>query len=175
MHAFLTPGRGLTLLLILEYSGINKEQRIHNRSNTAHRKPPIKCFLTPSPVKMPGISPRATHCNPASSTLHFRSLSGGRVSQVFILSKTVNLMEAWLFLGRCFSKDAWVLSHFSHVWLPATPWTVARQAPLSMGFSGQEYWGGLPSSRPRDRTQISCTVGGFLTTEPPGMGPALVF
>ena len=26
----------------------------------------------------------------------------------------------------------------------ATPWTVARQAPLSMGFSRQEYWSGLP-------------------------------
>ena len=29
-------------------------------------------------------------------------------------------------------------------WLFATPWTVARQAPLSMGFSKQEYWSGLP-------------------------------
>ena len=26
----------------------------------------------------------------------------------------------------------------------ATPWTVARQVPLSMGFSGQEYWSGWP-------------------------------
>ena len=32
----------------------------------------------------------------------------------------------------------------SHVWLFATPWTVAHQAPLSMGFSRQEYWSGLP-------------------------------
>ena len=37
-----------------------------------------------------------------------------------------------------------VLSHFSHVRLFATLWTVARQAPLSMGFSRQEYWSGLP-------------------------------
>ena len=37
-----------------------------------------------------------------------------------------------------------VLSHFSCVQLCATLWTVARQAPLSMGFSGQEYWSGLP-------------------------------
>ena len=29
-----------------EYSGINKEQRIPDRSKTAHRKPPVKCFLT---------------------------------------------------------------------------------------------------------------------------------
>ena len=32
----------------------------------------------------------------------------------------------------------------------ATPWTVARQAPLSTGFSRQEYWSGLPFSSPRD-------------------------
>ena len=33
----------------------------------------------------------------------------------------------------------WMQSHFSHVWLFATLWTVAHQAPLSMGFSRQEY------------------------------------
>ena len=32
----------------------------------------------------------------------------------------------------------------SHVLLIATPWTVACQAPLSMGFPRQEYWSGLP-------------------------------
>ena len=39
---------------------------------------------------------------------------------------------------------------FSHVRLSATPWTVARQAPLSMGFSRQEYWSGLPFPSPGD-------------------------
>ena len=43
---FLSPGRGLPLLLIPEYSGINKELRIPDRSKTAHRKRPVKCFLT---------------------------------------------------------------------------------------------------------------------------------
>ena len=37
-----------------------------------------------------------------------------------------------------------MLSCFSHVRLFATPWTVALQAPLSMGFSRQEDWSGLP-------------------------------
>jgi len=37
-----------------------------------------------------------------------------------------------------------VLSCFSLVWLLATPWTVALQAPLSMEFSRQEYWSELP-------------------------------
>ena len=38
----------------------------------------------------------------------------------------------------------------SHVWLFATPWTVAHQAPLSMGFSRQEHWRGLPFPAPGD-------------------------
>ena len=38
----------------------------------------------------------------------------------------------------------------THVQLFATPWTVAHQAPLSMGFSRQEYWSGLPCSPPGD-------------------------
>ena len=38
----------------------------------------------------------------------------------------------------------------SHVWLFATPWTVAYQASLSMGFSRQEHWNGLPFLSPGD-------------------------
>ena len=51
----------------------------------------------------------------------------------------------------------------------ATLWTVARQAPLPMEFSRQEYWGGVAipfsreSSQPRDRTQVSCIAGLFFT------------
>ena len=38
----------------------------------------------------------------------------------------------------------------SRVQLLATPWTVACQAPLSLGFSRQEYWSGLPCPPPGD-------------------------
>ena len=41
-----------------------------------------------------------------------------------------------------------MLSHFSRVQLFVTPWTVAHQVPLSMGFSRQEYWSGLPFPSP---------------------------
>ena len=41
-----------------------------------------------------------------------------------------------------------VLSHFSHVQLFVTLWTVAHQAPLSTGFSRQEYLSGLPYPPP---------------------------
>ena len=43
-----------------------------------------------------------------------------------------------------------MLSGFSHVRLSTTLWTVACQAPLSMGFSRQEYWSGLPCPPPGD-------------------------
>ena len=43
-----------------------------------------------------------------------------------------------------------VLSSFSRVRLFATPWTIALQAPLSMRFSKQEYWSGLPFPSPGD-------------------------
>ena len=42
------------------------------------------------------------------------------------------------------------LRYFSHVQLFATLWTVAHQVPLSMGFSRQEYWSGLPIPPPGD-------------------------
>ena len=54
--------------------------------------------------------------------------------------KTLNHWAEGLQLTRC----ACVHSRFSWVWLFATLRTVAQQAPLSMGFSRQEYWSGLP-------------------------------
>ena len=44
----------------------------------------------------------------------------------------------------------YMLSCFSRVRLFATPWTVACQTPLSMEFSRQEYWNGLPCPPPGD-------------------------
>ena len=45
-------------------------------------------------------------------------------------------------------------SRFSHVRLFVTIWTVACQAPLSMGLSRQEYWSGLPCPSPGDRPYL---------------------
>ena len=66
-----------------------------------------------------------------------------------------------------------LLSHFSRVRLFATPWTAALQAPLSMGFSRQEYWSGLPCPPPGDlphpgiepaSLMSPALAGGFFTT-----------
>ena len=73
--------------------------------------------------------------------------------------------------GLCFGL---VLSHFSRVWLFATAWTVARQAPLSMGFSRQECWGGQPFASPGDlpnpgiEPASPAFTDGSFTAEPPG-------
>ena len=59
----------------------------------------------------------------------------------------------------------------------ATPWSVPHQAPLSMGFSRQEYWSGLPFPSPGNlpdsgvKPESPALEGGFLTTEPPGKCP----
>ena len=61
----------------------------------------------------------------------------------------------------------------SNVWLFEAPWTVAHQAPLSMGFPRQEYWSGLPFPTPGDLSdpgiqpvslRSSELAGGFFTT-----------
>ena len=52
----------------------------------------------------------------------------------------------------------------SHVQLFVTPWTIAHQAPLSMEFSRQEYWSGLPCPSPRDLPD-SGTKPGSLTLQ----------
>ena len=63
---------------------------------------------------------------------------------------------------------------FIHVQLFATLWTVAHQAPLSMGFPRQEYWSGLTFPPPRDlpdpviKPMSSALGGGFFTAELPG-------
>ena len=55
-------------------------------------------------------------------------------------------------LNSSFSRTSMCcIKSLSHVSLFATPWTVAHQAPLSMGFSRQEYCSGLPFLPPKDR------------------------
>ena len=46
------------------------------------------------------------------------------------------------------------LKSLSRVRLLVTPWTAAYQAPLSMGFSRQEYWSGVPSPSPTQKSSV---------------------
>ena len=66
------------------------------------------------------------------------------------------------------------MKSLSRVRLFATPWTMAHQAPPSMGFSRQEYWSGLPFPSPGDLPNPGIEPGSpafqadALTSEPPG-------
>ena len=67
-----------------------------------------------------------------------------------------------------------VVESLCYVQLFVTPWTVARQAPLSMGFSRQEYWSGLPFPSPGDlpvpgiKPASPALAGSFFIVEPLG-------
>ena len=72
----------------------------------------------------------------------------------------------------------------SRVQLFAIPWTAAHQAPLSMGFSSQEYWSGLPFPTPGNVPDTGtepislvspALAGRFFTTEPPRQSLPLRF
>ena len=73
--------------------------------------------------------------------------------------------------------ELWLAQMLSHVQLFATLWTVTCQAPLSLGFSRQEYWNGLPCPPPGnlpnpgvEPTSLAtpALAGGFFTTAPAG-------
>ena len=87
-----------------------------------------------------------------------------------------NLANTHAYVGECgcwpYVKERKVKS-LSRVQPFATPWTVAYQAPLSMGFSRQEYWSGLPCPCPGDLPNLGiepasftppALAGGFFTT-----------
>ena len=85
------------------------------------------------------------------------SLPGSSVHGIFqartLESVAISFSSAWKWKVK--------VKSLSHVWLFATPWTAAYQAPPSMGFFRQEYWSGvpLPSPNPWSRgTQLRCLV-----------------
>ena len=91
-------------------------------------------------------------------------------------------LDHWL-SSQCLMHGC-MLSCFSHVQLFVTLWIVAHQAPLSMGFSREEYWSGFPCPPPRDlpnpgikpaSLMSPALAGRFFTTsatwEPPPPAP----
>ena len=97
-------------------------------------------------------------------TLFSTYIPGTRLSQISAFNSAAHMV----FSAEIFEfQDRWnrqllkgsvcMVSRFSRVWLFATPWTVAGQASLSMGFSMQEYRSGLPfpSSRNLSNRNLS--------------------
>ena len=98
------------------------------------------------------------HCNSKASILQY--------SAFFVVQ-----------LSHLYMRAMHVCCLFSCVWLFVTLWAVARQAPLSMGFSKEEYWHGLscpfPGDLPNPRIEPTSLVspasaGGFFTTSVTG-------
>ena len=83
-------------------------------------------------------------------------------------SSCVSAFRSWRSTHMLLITRVTVILSLSRVWLLATPWTVACQAPLSMGFSTKEYWEWAATSfsrgsfQPRDQTCISCIAGDSL-------------
>ena len=98
---------------------------------------------------LPLHSPRPSAAQRAAPDIHRGSGPGSQDRQV----------------GQRLQRGSERAKSLSRVRLFATPWTVAHQAPLSVGFSRQEDWSGLPFpppggfSHPRDQAQPSRTAG----------------
>ena len=101
----------------------------------------------------------------------------GQISYNTFFPDTKVLLKMYICVYVCYRfvyiNHVYVLSHFSCVWFFATPWTVACQAPLSMGFSRQDYWSGLPCPPPgglpnpgiKPKSRLSAvSAGRFFTT-----------
>ena len=118
-------------------------------------------FLTTGP---PGKSPDNVYCayllctifalailqsTKQSPNSHGFTLYGGVISSSCHWNASSLRAELWFV---CHSLDIWNLGGLVPKLCPTlvTPWTVARQAPLSMRFYRQEYWSGLPFPSPGD-------------------------
>ena len=90
------------------------------------------------------------------------------LSALLLLAIFFKYHDLFIFINVCEVKS------LSCVQLFVTPWTVAYQAPPSMGFSWQEYWSGLPFPSPGDLPNPGIEPGSSafqadtLTSEPPG-------
>ena len=120
-------------------------------------------LLLPSPGDLPnpGIKPRSPALQADSLPTE---LWGKPLYKKFYKTKSTFCLNQKVFPQTIFSKavstvilgtssflaPTCVLRLFGRLQLFAAPWTVAHQVPLSMGFSRQEYWSGLPLPSPND-------------------------
>ena len=98
----------------------------------------LQCKKVKSESEVAQLCP--TLCDPMDYSLPGSSIHG--IFQARVLE--------WGAIAFSDNHSACMLNHFSHVQLFAALWTVARQAPLSLGLSRQEYWSGLPFPPPGD-------------------------
>ena len=125
-------GAGLILLLHWSRKREGEEfEELDRNSMTASQ------ITSPSPLTQNPCHVCPSRQKPCSILRQPKVLSS-RITQVPFLLQNCPLTISSQPLHAC------TLSHFSHVWLFATLWTEGCQAPLSMWFSRQESWSGLP-------------------------------
>ena len=130
----------------------NNRNKVHNKHNASESSwnhplpnpgPWKNCLLETSPwcPKLWGPLAQSMCTDPEPRSGGQASGENGNRYQKGInnRSKYFSFLSAYLING-----------HFSHVWFFAILWTVALQAPLSMGFSMHEHWSGLPCPSPGD-------------------------
>ena len=146
---------------------------LHLPLSSSSQVPPLllrvsRSWLWAEPNSLLAVDPASLMC--------FQELGQALEVPLLHVSKTdpqadCKLAMPWGMWGMCVLSRSVVSSSF------ATPWTVARQALLSLKFSRQEYWNGLPFTTPGDLPHpgiepvslaSSSLAGGFFTTEPHG-------
>ena len=107
--------------------------------------------------------------------IHLEGVRGHSMVMANMQSRRGGCLPSLTLTQRQFFKPLPVVVQLlSRVRLFVTPWTGARQAPLSMGSSRQEHWSGLPFTSPGDlpdpgtEPASPALAGGLLTSEPPG-------
>ena len=107
-------------------------------------KIPWRRAWQPTPVFLPGESHRWRNLVGYNPLGHEESDTTERLHFHFSLSAVLYPVPWFILLHSIYILLCVGARSVSHVQLFVTPWTVARQAPPSMGFSRQEYWSGLP-------------------------------
>ena len=96
-----------------------------------------------------GYSPWGRKELDTAESLHFTSTSFSGHLSLHMAEVYPNCVNPSRIVSQRMLLLLLLLRRFSHVRLCATPWTAAHQAPLSIGFSRQEYWSGVPLPSPR--------------------------
>ena len=121
---FMSPPLNFTIFFFLIYS-------FKSLAPDFSSSPPCCLWFSPSILQYPKV-------NPSGGWLYL----SWSASTLILSSFHVSSPMPWTYISCA------VLSSYSYVWFFVTPWTVAHQAPLSIWFSREEYWSGLPCPPP---------------------------
>ena len=119
----------------------NSNQRLISSPRTVRGPEKLPCRTDWSAAAAKSLQLCPTLCDPIDSSPPGSPIPG--ILQTRTLEwVAISFSNAWKWKVK--------VKSLSRVWLVATPWTAAHQAPLCMGFSRQEYWSGVPSPSPTD-------------------------